>query len=119
MEDKITFDGTNYVDNVSDRKMPQIPYLDTLGLQETLESLRATFSLPSPPPDRVVMERWEEYRHQAKREFLQGFDDGNFGRLPDKPKMSEAYSQGYNDGYAFSQMQDAQSGEEGYDDNSI
>lgn len=117
MGDKIDFDARNHNDNISDRKIPQIPYIDTAGLQQSLEALRVTFNLPAPPPDRVVMECWEEYRHQAKREFLQGFDDGYFGRGPDKPKMSEPYSQGYSDGYALAQMQDAQSGqEEGYDD---
>ena len=60
-------------------------------------------------PDAVVMERWEDYRQQVKRDFLRGFDDGYFGGLPDKPKMSEAYSQGFGDGYALSQMQDHRS----------
>jgi hypothetical protein len=60
-------------------------------------------------PDAVVMERWENYRQLVKREFLQGFDDGYFSGLPHKPKMSEAYSQGYNDGYALAQMQDHKS----------
>ena len=119
MTDKIEFDGRNYSDNVSDRKMPQIPYIDTAGLQEAMEALRVTFDLPAPPPDRVVMERWEDYRAQAKRDFLQGFDDGYFGRGPEKPRMSDPYSQGFNDGYALAQMQDAQSDEEGYDDDSI
>lgn len=117
MTDKIKLDARNYADNLSDRRMPQIPYLDTTSIQQSLDALRVSFMLPAPPPDRVVMECWEEYRHQAKREFLQGFDDGYFGRGPDKPKMSEPYSQGYSDGYALAQMQDAQSGdEEGYDD---
>ena len=119
MSDKLDWDGRNHSDNVSDRKMPEIPYIDTAGLQEAMESLRVTFNLPAPPPDRAVMERWEDYRAQAKRDFLQGFDDGYFGRGPDKPRMSEPYSQGYSDGYALAQMQDAQSDEEGYDDDSI
>lgn len=60
-------------------------------------------------PDAVVMERWESYRHLVKREFLKGFDDGYFGGLPHSPKMSEAYSQGYSDGYALAQMHDYRS----------
>ena len=60
-------------------------------------------------PDAVVMERWDSYRHLVKREFLKGFDDGYFGGLPHSPKMSEAYSQGYSDGYALAQMQDHRS----------
>ena len=89
MTDKVEFDARNHADNVGERKFVEIPYLDTAGLQEALESLRVTFNLPAAPPDRVVMECWEEYRHKAKREFLQGFDDGYFGRGPDKPRMSE------------------------------
>lgn len=120
MGDKIDFDARNHNDNISDRKIPQIPYLDTTSIQESLDLLKVTFNLPSPPPDRVVMERWEDYRHQAKRDFLQGFDDGYYGRAPESPRMSEPYSQGFNDGYALAQMHDAQSGdEEGYDDDSI
>lgn len=117
MTDKVEFDARNHADNIGERKFVEIPYLDTAGLQEALESLRVTFNLPAAPPDRVVMECWEEYRHKAKQEFLQGFDDGYFGRGPDKPRMSEPYSQGYADGYALAQMHDAQSeDEEGYDD---
>lgn len=120
MNSELNWDGRNHLDNISDRKIPKIPYLDTTSIQESLDLLRVTFNLPAPPPDRVVMERWEDYRHQAKREFLQGFDDGYYGRSPENPRMSEPYSQGYNDGYALAQMHDAQfDGEEGYDDNSI
>ena len=60
-------------------------------------------------PDAVVMERWESYRRFVQRELLQGFDDGYFYGLPHKPKMSEAYSQGYNDGYALAQIHDRRS----------
>jgi len=109
MTSKPEFDGRNHADNISDRKIPEIPFLDSSSIDESLKALRVTFNLPEPPPDRVVMERWEEYRHQAKREFLQGFDDGYFGRGPDRPRMSEPYSQGFNDGYALSQMQDHRS----------
>lgn len=61
-------------------------------------------------PDAVVMARWESYRQFIKNQFFLGFDDGFSNRLPHKPKMSEAYSQGYSDGYALAQMQDRRSG---------
>ena len=119
MSEKLHFDARNHADNVSDRKMPCLPYLDTGPLDDAMAALRKSFPHLN-TPDAVVMNRWEDYRKQAKSQFLQGFDDGYFGNLSAEPKMTEAYSQGYNDGYALAQMHDANSDkEEGYDDDCI
>jgi len=114
MSSKIQFDVRNFTDNVSDFKTFHV---DTSELNGAMLALQKSFPHLN-TPDFVAINRWEDYRKQAKREFLQGFDDGYFGGLPTKPKMTEAYSEGYSDGYALAQMHDAHSyREENYNDN--
>jgi hypothetical protein len=62
------------------------------------------------PPSAIAMGRWEDYCNIIKNQFFLGFDDGLSNCLPHKPKMSEAYSQGYSDGYHLAQMRDRISG---------
>jgi len=54
----------------------------------------------------TAVDRWESHSKSLRSDFLSGFDDGFIGRAAPRPKMSEVYSQGYNDGYAFAQMLD-------------
>jgi hypothetical protein len=56
----------------------------------------------------AMTEGWKDIMPLLVREYRQGFECGYFGRYMElKPRMSDAYSQGYARGYELAQMEGA------------
>jgi len=54
----------------------------------------------------AMTEGWKDIMPLLAREYRQGFECGYFGRYMElKPRMSDAYSQGYARGYELAQME--------------
>ena len=67
----------------------------------------------------VLEQSWKKTHQLLAREFRHGFEAGYFGRYMDiKPRMSDAYSQGYAHGSDLARQEYAASAapEQGYED---
>lgn len=69
--------------------------------------------------EQAMTDGWKDLMPLLAREYRNGFECGYCGRYMElKPRMSDAYSQGYAQGYELAQMQDASSvaHQQGYED---
>jgi len=69
--------------------------------------------------EEVLTQNWEKVVRLLAREFRDGFEAGYHGRYMElKPRMSDAYSQGYAAGYDLARVEYAMSAapQQGYED---
>lgn len=69
--------------------------------------------------EEALTEGWKHTLRLLEREYRQGFDCGYYGRYMDlRPRMSDAFSQGYAQGYELAAQEYALSAapEQGYED---
>lgn len=100
-------------------KMPVLKEIDTAPIEEAMAMLESSLKVLKQNKkldgcDESAMEdQFDNYCEFIKPKFRQGFEDGYLTAHYDNQDGSEAYHEGFRDGYTWSQMVDNATGIQG------
>lgn len=101
------------------KAFPELKEIDTTPLDEAMAALEASITALKQHKqldgcdENAMEDQFEDYCKSIKPKFAKGFEDGYLTAHYDNQDGSEAYHEGFRDGYTWSQMVDNATGIQG------